>query len=107
MVVLEKARLQIARHVAVVYLVVSFTDEYVNVVEPVHQPIAPGYHQGKRLACQAVVFEARRNLASNSLPSPKNYGATVHAPCWRCKRRLEVRGFEPLAFSLRTRRSTS
>jgi hypothetical protein len=58
-----------------------------------------------RLACQAVVFEAGRNPAKQSPPT-RCSGVTASA--FRAsKRRLEVRGFEPLAFSLRTRRSTN
>src|SRR5438477_1450899 len=41
-----------------------------------------------------------------SPPSPRLRRGSLRVAL-RCERRLEVRGFEPLAFSLRTRRSTN
>jgi hypothetical protein len=69
----------------------------VNVEEPCH---------GWSRACRVV---ARRGdiWKSKDVRLHQGYGATVSALVWRRERRLEVRGFEPLAFSLRTRRSTS
>ena len=52
-----------------------------------------GDHQGRMLACQAVVFEAGRPDRIESPPSFHS-GVTASAFC-ASKRRLEVRAFEP------------
>ena len=71
-------------------------------------PVGVGFHNGEdfRLGADAATHNAdvvADGIEIDLRPSPHMIGNQSHA----LGKKVEVRGFEPLAFSLRTRRSTN